>query len=178
MRVHTGEEEALQGVERGLSASAPSVVEHPVELLGRAVVAGVSRVAELVGVAVQRARRRQGLVRPAAVHHVHQIGLDPALDQVGVGVEAHECARIPGVLAGEVADREFVPAGRTARAVPAEPQPGEQHGQHAVHVERLEVDVAEFRQAKLAVASLQRHQPASASRAWSVRTPSGSRSIR
>ena len=163
VRVHSREEEAPESVAGGLPASPSRVVEHPVDLLGGAVIPRVPGVAELVRVAVQRSRRGQGLIRLAPIHHVHEIRLDPALDDVGMLVEADEAARVLGVLVSKVVDGEFVPARGASRPVAFEPQPGEQHGQHPVHVDRLEVDVRELVQAKLPVASLQRHQTASAS---------------
>ena len=178
VQVHAREEEAPQRVAGSLPAPAARVVQHPVELLGRAVVAGVARVAELVGVAVQGPRRRQRLVRPAPIHHIHQVRFDPALDHVRVLAETREQARVLRVLPGEVADRQVVFAGRPARAVAVEPQPRKQHRQHPVHVQRLEVDVRQLLEAELPVAALERHQSASPSSASSVSTPSAPRAMR
>ena len=178
VRVHPREEEAPERIAGRLAPPAAGVVEHPVELLRRAVVPGVAGVTELVGVAVQGPRRRQCLVRPAPVHEIHQVRFDPLPDDSGVLAEAREHLRILRVLTREVFHRELVPARGPARSVAAEAQPGKQHGQHPIHVDRLEVDVRELLQAELAVAAPDRHQPASPVSASSARTPSSPRLIR
>ena len=124
MRVDSREKEAPESVASGLPAPPARVVEHPVDLLGSAVIARVPGVAELVRVAVQWSRCGQRLIRLAPVHHVHEIGLDPALDDVGMLVEADETARVPGVFLRKVADRELAPTRRAARPIAVETQPG------------------------------------------------------
>ena len=178
VQVDAREEEPPQGVAGGLAAPAAGMVEHPVELLGRAVVAGVARIPELVRVAVERPRRGERLVRLPPVHQIHQIRFDPALDDVRVLAETREQARVLRILAGEVLHRQVVSAGRPARAVAVESEPRKQHGQHPIHVERLEVDVGELLEAKLPVAAPERHQSTSPVRVSRVRTPSSPRAMR
>jgi hypothetical protein len=83
-------EETVQVLERLLPSAFARHVEHLVEVLRRPVVAGVLRIAEAVGEAVQRTRRRQRLVRLPSVHEVEQVRLDPAADDVGVVLKLRE----------------------------------------------------------------------------------------
>ena len=78
------EEEVVEVLDGLLAGAVPRAVEHLVEVLRGAVVARVLRVAEAVREAVQRARRRHGLVRLPAVHDVEQVRLDPPLEDLAV----------------------------------------------------------------------------------------------
>ena len=102
------EEEPSERVTRDLASPASTVIEHPIQVLGRPVIARVAGVSELVGVPVQGARSRERLVRPTTIYHVHQVGLDPPFDDVPVIAEADEHLRVVEILAGEVVDSQLV----------------------------------------------------------------------
>ena len=89
---------------RLLPGAIPRAVEHLVEVLRGAVVAGVLRVAEAVGEAVQRARGGDRLVRLPPVHDVEQVRLDPAREDLAVGLEAGEPLRVLEELLDERLD--------------------------------------------------------------------------
>ena len=120
-----GEKELRERVTGDLSPPSAGVVEHPVKLLGCAVVARMTRVAELVGVAVQGPRRGESLVRPSTVDHVHQVGLDPPLNEIAVIAKTDEQLRVLHVLACEVRYGELVLSRRPPSAVSPEAQAGE-----------------------------------------------------
>ena len=77
-------EKILQVLDGVVPRSLSCVIQHLVQMLRSAVVARMLGVAKAVGVAVQRAGASHCGVLPPPVNDVHQVGFDPARDDVAV----------------------------------------------------------------------------------------------
>ncbi len=153
------EEEVVEVLDGLLARAVPRAVERLVEVLRGAVVARVLRVAKAVREAVQRARRRHRLVRLPSVDYVEQVRLHPARKHIAVSLKPGEPLRVLHELLNEALDGQLHLAAQTARvAVVREPR--EERGQHAVHLEVLEVEITNLREPELSIALGQGHQAA------------------
>src|SRR5580692_10505084 len=127
------------------------MIQHPVEVLSGSVVPCMARVSELVSVAMEWARRGNGLGWLTAIHEVHELRFDPAADDLRVFGEALKPLRMFRELALKFSDRQIGLPGFTPAPIPVVLQTWEQHGQDPVHFQVLEVDVAELGQSELPI---------------------------
>ena len=163
------EEKALEMLDGLVACEVACVMQHLIEMLCSPVVTRVLRITKAIGVAVQRAWPRHSRVLLAAVHDVHQMRFHPTLYYVSMLCEAQELvAGIEDVI-DELVHSQFSFVAENAR-VAAMLQALEQTREHPIHFNRLEVEIADFREPELPVLFLQCHQfplePISATSSW------------
>jgi hypothetical protein len=99
---------------------------------------------------VQRPRTGNRLISLAAIDDVHQMGFYPALDDVTVLGEANELVAGFEDVVDELVDSQLTLVAEHAR-IAAVLESLEQAGQYPIHLERLEVEITDLRQAELSV---------------------------
>ena len=114
-------------------------------------------VAEAIRKPVERTGRRDCLSRLAPVHDVHEVCLNPALEDIPVLAEPREPLRVLEELVHKSLDREVEAPFEAARES-AMRQAGKQRCQHAVHFELFEVKVGQLLGIERAVFTRKAHQ--------------------
>jgi len=106
---------------------------------------------------MQRSRPCHGGVFLASVHDVHQVGFHPAFHHVPVLREAQELvAGIQDVI-NELVYGQLALVAENTRIAPML-QSLEQAREHPIHLDGLEVEIADLRESELPVLLLQCHQ--------------------
>jgi hypothetical protein len=139
------------------------VDQYLVYLLGGAIVARVLRIAEAIGKTVERPGSGDSFIALAPIHNVHQVGLNPPFDDLPMQPETLELVRVFHDLVDEVLDRQFPLLPETARKSVVR-DPLKETEKDSVHLDVLEINVADLGQPELAVTLEQWHQATSLSR--------------
>src|SRR5262249_27969019 len=132
----------------------------PVNLLGRTVITGVLGIAELIGVAVQRTRSRDRLVGFATVHDIQEVGFDPPMGHMRIAVKTRKPFWMFEEILQKCFNGQVTATGRTTACVSIIFQPWEEHRQHTIHLDVLEIHIGGFRSPKLLVSAFETHASA------------------
>src|SRR5215831_20605942 len=123
--------------------------EHFVEMFISTIRTRVFGVTKPVRKSVQWARGRNGLVRLAAIHDIHEMGFDPALGDVAMLLKICKPFWMLDKFVHEVFDSELNIAQDAAR-VTVMPYTGQKRGEYPVHLEQFEIEVTDAGMSKFA----------------------------
>jgi hypothetical protein len=148
--VETIEKERLEVLDCLMPGQMSGMMQHLVQMLRRTVVPGMFWIPETIGVSVQRTRTGYRLITLAAIDDVHEMGFYPSLDDLTVLGEADEFVAGFEEVVDELVDCQFALVPEHARMA-AVFEALEQPGQYPIHLDRLEVEITDLGQAKLAI---------------------------
>ena len=108
----------------------------------------VLRIAKAIGIAMQRSRPCHGGVFLTSVHDVHQVGFHPAFHHVPVLREAQELVTGIQDVINELVHRQLALVAENAR-IASMLKSLEQAREHPIHLDGLEVEIADLRESEL-----------------------------